>query len=78
MRKEGLIKARLGFNYFNTAREELSFKKPDHALAFSLLYRAEELLTESLNYELPENVRKYVEQTLKEICKLYASLVAFA
>ncbi len=73
-RREGLIKARLGFNYFNTAKEELSFKRPDYALALSLLYRAEELLTEALNYELPENVKKYVEKTLEEIAQVSSRL----
>ena len=73
-RKEGLVKARLGFNYFNTVKDELSFKRPNYDFVIKLLQRAEELLTEALNYELPENVRKHAERTLEEIAQVSSGL----
>ncbi|NPB03703.1 MAG: hypothetical protein GXO39_04740 [Thermotogae bacterium] len=76
--KVGLTKARLGFRYFNTAKDELSFKRPDYAFVIHMLQRAEELLTEALNYELPQNVRKYVEQTLMEISQVSSGLCVSA
>jgi len=72
--KKGLIKARLGFRNYNMAKDELSFRNPDYSLVIHLLQRAEELLTEALNYELPQNVRKYVEETLMEIAKVSSGL----
>ena len=70
MRNEGLVKARLGFRNYNMAKDELSFRNPNYSLVIHLLQRAEELLTEALNYELPQNVKRYVEETLMEISQV--------
>jgi len=75
--EKGLIKARLGFMNYNTAKEELSFKHPDYSFVMHLLRRAEELLTEALNHDLLQNMRAHVEKTLKKIAEVSGRFSVF-